>query len=295
MLQDCPVITIWPNGIGSATAPAMTDKEPGSFREIVVDACPRSDVHRTLEHAREAAIEFGASLSVVSFAWPRSSIVGDVLAASALSAHEQTRAMEEAIRGTRSAFDTVFSGAAVEAEWCSGIIEPTAALREHLLTADLLIASAHDKGACVSPDAAELVLASGTPVLRLGKSVTTYGFPRVIVAWKDTAQARRAAHDALPFLQHAESVIVVGVGDEVSSDRLEAVARHLRRHEVAAKHVHVPQRGNIATDLLDQAEREEATLIVAGVYSRTPFAERVLGGVTAELIKNTDTSWFMGH
>lgn len=273
----------------------MTDKEPGSFREILVDACPRGDVHRTLEYARETAIEFGASLSVASFAWPRSSIVGDVLAASALSALEHTRAMEEALRGTRSAFDAVLSGTAVEAEWCSAIIEPSVALREHLFTADLLITSAHDEGNCVSPDAAELALASGTPVLRLGKSVTTYRFPKIIIAWKDSSQARRAAHDALPFLQRADSVTVVGVGDEVSSDRLEAVARHLRRHDVAVKHVHVPYRGNTAIDLLDQAERDEATLIVAGVYSRTPFAERVLGGVTAELIKSTDISWFMGH
>lgn len=273
----------------------MKNKEPGSFREVVVDACPSGDVHRTLEHACEMAVEFGASLSVVSFAWPRSSIVGDVLAASALSAHEQTRAMEEALRGTRSAFDAVLSGTAVEAEWCSAIIEPSAALREHLLTADLLITSADDEGACVSPDPAELILASGTPVLRLGKGITTHRFPKIIVAWKDSSQARRAAHDALPFLQRADSVTVVGVGDEVSSDRLAAVSRHLRRHEVAAKHVHVSRRGNAAIDLLDQAEREEATLIVAGVYSRTPFAERMLGGVTAELIKNTETSWFMGH
>ncbi|MES2903642.1 MAG: universal stress protein [Pseudomonadota bacterium] len=273
----------------------MTEKEPGTFREIVVDACPKLDVHRTLEHARETAVEFGASLSVVSFAWPRISIVGDVLAAGALSTHEHTRAMEEALRGTRSAFDEVLSGTGVEAEWCSAITEPSVALREHLLIADLLITSAHDEGECVSPNAAELILTSGTPVLRLGKSVTTSRFPRIIVAWKDSSQARRAAHDALPFLQRADSVAVVGVGDEVSSDRLEAVAKHLRRHDVAAKHVHVPFRGNTAIDLLDQAEREEATLIVAGVYNRTPFAERVLGGVTAELIKKSDTSWFMGH
>lgn len=271
------------------------DNKSGRFREIVVDACPKMDVHRTLEYARDTAVEFGASLSVASFAWPRISIVGDLLAANALSAHEQTRAMEEALRGTRSDFEEVFSGTDVEVEWCSAIVEPSVALREHLFTADLLITSAHDEGACVAPDAAELILASGTPVLRLGKSVTTPRFPKIIIAWKDSSQARRAAHDALPFLQRADSVTVVGVGDEVSSDRLEAVARHLRRHDVAAKHVHVPYRGNTAIDLIDQADRNEATLIVAGVYSRTPIAERVLGGVTAELIKNTDISWFMGH
>ncbi|CCV05740.1 hypothetical protein MESS2_1650023 [Mesorhizobium metallidurans STM 2683] len=63
-----------------------------SFRDIVVDACPKSDIRRTLEHAREMAVEFGAKLTVVSYAWPRTSIVGDVLAGNVFTVQEQTRA-----------------------------------------------------------------------------------------------------------------------------------------------------------------------------------------------------------
>lgn len=266
------------------------------LREIVVDACPRSDVRRTLEHARETAIEFGASLTVTSFAWPRISVVGDVLAGSALSAQEHTRAMGEALRRTRSAFDSVFAETSVEAEWCSAITEPSAALRDHLLAADLLITSSSEEGLCVMPDAAELALRTGAPVIRLGRGATAHRFSKVVLAWKDCSQARRAAHDALPFLRRADSVTVIGVGDEVSIERLEAVARHLRRHDVSARHLHAPPLEESTTArLLDQAEREGASLIVAGVYSRGPFAERLLGGVTTELAKSTDLSWFMAH
>ena len=267
-----------------------------SFRDIVVDACPKSDIDRTLERAREMAVEFGAKLTVVSYAWPRTSLVGEVLVGNAFSVEEQTRAMEDALGATRNAFDRVFATKPVEVEWCSGVIEPAAPLLDHLLAADLHITSASEGTTCVSPDAAELALRSGTPVLRLGQNVATSRFPNVVVAWKDCSQARRAVHDALPILKRADSVTIVGVGDEVSSDRLEAVAEHLRRHEVTTGHRHVPRsEGDICADLLTQARREGASLIVAGVYSRGSFAERVLGGVTREMLKNTETAWVMAH
>ncbi len=268
-----------------------------SFRDIVVDACPKSDIQRTLELSRQMAIEFGANLTVVSYAWPRTSIVGDVLAGNALSVQEQTRAMEDALDATRRAFDSVFAAKPAEVEWCSAIVEPTAALLDHLLSADLFITSASQEKTCVSPDAAELALRSGTPVLRLGRNLTTCRSPSVVVAWKDCSQARRALHDALPILKRADRVTIVGIGDEVSIDRLEAVDEHLRRHEVTTTgHLHVPRsEGDICGDLLTQAQREGASLIVAGVYSRGPFATRVLGGMTREMLKNTETSWFMAH
>lgn len=50
-----------------------------------------------------------------------------------------------------------------------------------------------------------------------------------------------------------------------------------------------------ARDLLGQAEREGANLIVAGVYSHGALTERVLGGVTREMLKSTDMSWFLAH
>lgn len=266
-----------------------------SFRDIVVDACPRSDLYRTLEQARDMAGEFGANLAVVSFAWPPLPMT-EALDPNAFSVHEQTRAMEDALAGARSAFDRVFGANPKGVEWCSGIREPSEAMRDHLLAADLLITSSAEADACVRPDPADLALRSGTPVLRLGRRTADTRFPNVLVAWKDCSQARRALHDALPLLERAESVAVVGVGDEVSADRLDAVAEHLRRHEVNARHWHLPRsQEDVCADLLRQAAREGANLVVAGVYSHGPLAERVLGGVTRDMLKSTDMSWFLAH
>jgi nucleotide-binding universal stress UspA family protein len=265
------------------------------FCDIVVDACPRSDVYRTLEHARDIAGEFGANLSVVSYAWRPFSMT-DALTLNAFSVQEQTRAMGDALAAAEGAFNKVFGANPKEVGWCSGIGEPTKAMRDHLLTADLLITSSSDADACVLPDPAELAICSGAPVLRLGRQSAKGRFPKVLVAWKDCPQARRAVHDALPLLQRAERVAVVGVGDEVLADRLEAVAEHLRRHKVRAHHWHISRSQEaVCADLLAQAERDGANLIVAGVYNHGPLTERMLGGVTREILKSTDMSWLLAH
>lgn len=65
-------------------------------------------------------------------------------------------------------------------------------------------------------------------------------------------------------------------------------------HALEAKYISHSE-GDVCADLLGQAKREGANLIVAGVYSHGPLTERVLGGVTREMLKSTDMSWFMAH
>ncbi|MBB5278286.1 nucleotide-binding universal stress UspA family protein [Rhizobium rosettiformans] len=265
------------------------------FCEIVVDACPRSNLTDTLRFAREMANAFDAKISVASYAWPKTSMK-DVLAPSVFWAEEQTRLMERALASSRAIVDKVFGADSDEVHWCSGIGEPTASMQAHLLTADLLITDSSTEEESVLPNPAHVALGAGVPVLRLGHSFGEVRFSRILVAWKDTAQARRAVHDALPLLVRAESVSVVGVGDEVSSERLDAVAAHLRRHGAKAQYLHIPNTtGDACSSLLEQARREQAELIVTGVFGRNSLAERVFGGVTTKMLSNAEICWFMSH
>lgn len=268
----------------------MTD-----FCEIVVDACPRPGLHRTLEFAHEMSRSFGAKLSVCSYAWPRMSMK-DILGPSAFLAQEQTIRLERALATSRNVFDRVFKANKEKPDWCSLISEPSAAMQAHLLTADLLITDSSEEDACVLPNPAYLSLESGIPVLRLARQLADSRFSSVLIAWKNSSQARRAVHDAMPILMRADSVSVVGVGDEISIDRLDAVAEHLRRHKVKAHSWHIPNTaGDVCASLLTQAQQEGAQLIVSGAYSRSPLAERVLGGVTTSMLKNAEISWLMAH
>lgn len=265
------------------------------FCDIVVDATPRADLERTLNQARGLAERFRAHLTVVAHAWPSTSIL-DTLAPNPFFAQEQTRAMEDALASAHNAFKNVFGPNGRSIQWCSGIGEPGPSLHDHLLTADLLITSSSEPERCLLPDPASLALRSGAPVLRLDGQADSSRFSRVLVAWKDCSQARRAVHEALPLLARAHTVTVAGVGNEVSLERLNSVAAHLRRHRVKADALHIPHTGaGVCSELIAQARRKGADLIVTGVYSRTILAERILGGVTRDMLNSNDVSWFMAN
>jgi nucleotide-binding universal stress UspA family protein len=193
-------------------------------------------------------------------------------------------------------FDDLLATDESWAEWHAGIGEPALELRTHALTADLLVMDASEDASCVRANAAQLAIDYGVPVLRVGTSPVEPAFANIVVAWKDSPQARRATHDALPILERASRVTVIGVGDEVAAKRLEAVAAHLGRHGVAAHPCHVQDMARDAgRALVDQARRDGATLIVSGAFGRPPIAERVLGGVTTSLLASTDVCWFMSN
>lgn len=90
---------------------------------------------------------------------------------------------------------------------------------------------------------------------------------------------------------------MVGVGDEVEQGRLADVARHLERHAVTAAVSHIPTTAGtaVAADLLAEARRLGADLIVTGAFGRGPLAQRLWGGMTSGLQNDADLSWLLSH
>jgi hypothetical protein len=90
----------------------------------------------------------------------------------------------------------------------------------------------------------------------------------VVVAWKDTREARRAVEDALPLLMLADRVAVVEVAaDEELAQaraRTEDVADWLARHGVAASARAVVAAKEEATQLWNVVKELDAGLIVGG-------------------------------
>lgn len=265
-----------------------------TFTHIVVDTAPGAYACRTLETARDLAQRFGAKLTAVSCAWPRMSFISAAFGSS-VPTPWQTSAIENDLATTRSLFDRVLGGSGVRAEWCSGIAEPTRVMRDHALLADLAVMGPSDDVTYAGGDPADLAVTAGTPVLRLGRESEALNFDRVIVGWKDCREARRALHDALPILRLSTSVLVVGIGDEVRPERLASVVEHLGRHDVTAEHAHLAQADGVYETLAGRAKMEGAGLIVTGAYSHSRQSERILGGVTRQLLADVAHSWFLSH
>jgi nucleotide-binding universal stress UspA family protein len=144
------------------------------------------------------------------------------------------------------------------------------------------------------------ILRAGRPVLVVPEELDSLAARRVVVAWKDTRESRRAVHDALPFLRDAKEVMIVEVGEhgtEMQSQKhIDDVADHLLRHKVvvgAKAYLHTER--SAAGELLRFAKDEKADLIVAGGYGHARLNEWIFGGATRDLLADSPMCCLFSH
>ena len=170
-------------------------------------------------------------------------------------------------------------------------------------SADLIVAGGRTSGRIDKHreiDTGELLLRSGRPVLIAPPAGGELKARSIVVAWKDTREARRALADAVPFLQTAEHVLVVDVchqSETLDAEvRTGAVLEGLARHGVTAhaKVVAAPSH-RVATELNIAAQGVGADLIVAGGYGHSRLGEWVFGGVTYDLLHAPERFVLLSH
>jgi nucleotide-binding universal stress UspA family protein len=189
-----------------------------------------------------------------------------------------------------------------QVEWRAALELPYELLSREARAADLIIVGARHSGGSVDElvDPGAILLRAGRPILVTPATVGSPQLRRVVVAWKDTRECRRAVRDALPFLRKAEDVLIVGF-DEGQSDNhakgsLSDVVEYLRRHRVVApREVWRRARGPVGAELLHLVRDEGADLIVAGGYGHSRLGEWIFGGVTHELLTATPVCCMLSH
>lgn len=190
-------------------------------------------------------------------------------------------------------------------EWRSAMDFPARFVTAQARCADIVVSGGHspafsDAFSLVSPK--DLVMQAGRPLLVVPDRVNWLDLRSVLVAWKDTPEARRAVADALPMLRKARDVAIVEI-PEADDDRSAAmmrvsdVAAWLARHGVTAT-ARVPEGADDETAAV-QLERVAgdvgAGLIVAGAYGHSRFRELILGGVTEYLVTQTARCVLLSH
>lgn len=211
--------------------------------------------------------------------------------------------MQEQVNNDLQAAEQGFrrDAAGTEQEWRSAQDFPNRAMARAARAADLLIASRRGKGGSTrAVDPAELVMTAGRPVLMVPDDASRLRGNAVVVAWKDTREARRAIADSLPLLLRADDVIVQAVCriDENDGAVFETgdVVSALKRHGVAARAAVTHARASEVTEaLLQAAELAQADLIVAGAYGHSRAQEWMFGGVTSELLHRAPSFVLMSH
>ena len=155
-----------------------------------------------------------------------------------------SRPAQVADRRLRGAIPPRPEGPCRQPEWRSALAWPTDFVARNARAADLIItgpqAAAADAAGRINTG--DLVLRAGRPVLVVPPGAEFLRLNSVVVAWKDTREARRAVNDALPLLHKAREVIVVELLDEgadkvAAKARVDDVARWLVRREISASSI----------------------------------------------------------
>ena len=197
----------------------------------------------------------------------------------------------------RSEFERL-AAAAVKVEWRSAIANPSRFLIEAARAADLIVTGAPEGGSSYrSVDLGSLLVNAGRPVLLAGRGAERILAAKIVVAWKDKREARRAGADALPLLSQAQEVVVATVdpeADSMTKGSLADVVAFLAHHGVKARTEVIAENGE-GGKLTDLARSMSADIIVSGAYGHSRLKEWVFGGVTRSLLDEVGLNRFMAN
>lgn len=206
----------------------------------------------------------------------------------------QIRMREERGEAAQKAVQAAEQRHGIAIEWRKTADNLEDAVLRHGLYADLIVLSQGnsltDLEAPAAPMVGSVAVAAGRPVLVVPKDYAGASIgKRVLVAWKPSAEAARAVHDALPLLQQAEAVVVMRVNtdpEEPAHNPGFDLATHLARHGVKVTVTPVLAPDVAAGDaIVQQARALRADLIVMGAYGHSRLRELVFGGATRSLLQ----------
>ena len=141
------------------------------------------------------------------------------------------------------------------------------------------------------------LLESGRPILLLPAEPRQQVAQSVAIAWNGSMEAARAASAALPILAKARHVLLLaGKKDVAIEPSLLDLADWLDRHRVAAEIQHVDLEGwPIGEQMVDEAAKAGADLLVMGGYGHSRMRETIFGGATRSVLNESALPVLMAH
>jgi nucleotide-binding universal stress UspA family protein len=240
--------------------------------------------------AADLAVRFNSVLIGVG-AWPLGQ--SEALPSNLSSAEtDRQQAIAQRLRKLGDDFREIAAKSACAVEWRSSAHFPREVLVAEARAADILVIGRDSIRGDVyrTYDPGTVILEAGRPVLVLPRDVTRLNHSRMLIAWKDTREARRAVHDALPLLKTAEKVAIAVANPQARSPttidaQVSDLTQYLKRHGVTLdQQIETVAGEDDGHILLELANTYQADLIVAGAYGRTRLSEWIFGGVTRHLL-----------
>ncbi len=271
-----------------------------SYAAVMVHLDGRQESQRRLRLAVDLADRFDAAL-IGAAGWVYlPSFLADGPAAGADDG--ERREMMGVLANLEKKFRAA-AGRLTQLEWRGALEFSSTFVPREARAADLvIIGRAQDEPAAryFALDPGVAILGTGRPVLLVPDDIDSLGAQRVVVAWRDRRESRRAVRDAIPFLRNAEEVMIVEIsehGRETQSQRsIDDVASYLLRHKVVVgAKAYLKTKQSVAGELLRFTRDAGADLIVAGGYGHSRLSEWAFGGVTRDLIAGSPVCCLFSH
>jgi len=189
-----------------------------------------------------------------------------------------------------------------EVQLVDGVTEDAVVRYGH--ASDLVVLGQSDESArqdtTVHGLAEHVLMEVGRPVLVVPSSGEFSGVPRnIVVAWDGSREAAVALHASLPALRGAR-VSLLSLrhprdGDDVQRLLMHDMIQFLLRHGVQARAESAVTEIGIADALLSRVSEIGADLLVMGAYGHSRFRERILGGVTRQILAQMTVPVLMAH
>jgi nucleotide-binding universal stress UspA family protein len=218
---------------------------------------------------------------------------------------QERQEFEREAREAETEFRELLQSRASRLDWqcASGVASLADYIAHEARSADVILTAPHRAGSLLPEPRrvhiGDLVMYAGRPILVVPENCTSLQLDQVLLAWKDTREARRAASDALPLLKLAGNVTVAEVVHEADSagaeSRIADVVTWLACHGIIA----VPRveiaNSNEAIALRMLAHTLGADAVVAGAYGHNRLREWAFGGVTMDLLINPSRCTLLSH
>lgn len=145
-----------------------------------------------------------------------------------------------------------------------------------------------------------IALLSGRPVLAFPENARSDHVARkAAIAWDGSRASARALNSAIRFMDTKDEVVILTVGAppkvSVEGSGLDPKTA-LERQGIPAQWINVPPgRRGIAQTLLDSAGEHGAELLIMGAFEHSKFREDLFGGVTHDVMAQTEIPVFLAH
>jgi nucleotide-binding universal stress UspA family protein len=214
--------------------------------------------------------------------------------------------IDESLKRLQAALEVVEREHGLEVEWrCLDGVASTL-VPQHARFADLCILSQDSSAVATATGytfSEQLLFVTGRPVVFVPAqgSFETLG-RHILVAWNSSRASARAVNDALPLIERAEKVTLLAVNPAVFAERYgalppEQMVEHLKRHGASVEGIWLNDvlTDSIADAVLGEARKVGADLIVAGAFGHPRLWEKMMGGVTRDLLARMNLPVLMSY